>query len=231
MDLLVDHPFGDRLAGLAVPAWCQGVWQRERLAYPGVEDREKRVIWIQTPLLFADLRSPPPGRGGSTEGFAGHLLVSGQICAWQRPLDVHPATGPGDAGAMYRDGDALLECGIHANYIEDWRLVAGPESHLAATRGAVSLSEGEVVWPAEGPLEILVCCGGHVIHAVRGGGTACLRYGRFDAASGAMTPAWSVGTAQPVAASLPWTVWHASMKPVARDTLLGSLEDLASIPG
>ena len=98
MNLLVDHPFGDALAGIEVPNWCHGVWQRERLAWPGGEDRAKTVLWIQTPVLFADLRVPPPGQVGEEQGFAGHLLVSGRICAWQRPLDLKPPSGPGDAG-------------------------------------------------------------------------------------------------------------------------------------
>lgn len=223
MDLLVDHPWGDRLDVLAVPAWTHGVWQRERLAWPGGEDRSTRVLWVQTPLLFADLRCPPPGVAGKQQGFAGHLLVSGRICAWQRPLDMQPVEGPGDAGAMYRDDTWMLECGIHDNYIEDWRQIADGSSFLAATRGDVVLADGEIAWPSSGLLEILVACGGHVIHAVRDGRTAGLRYGRFDAASGAMTPAWSVGSAAAVADSTPWTIWHDSMKPVARDALLAQL--------
>ena len=131
---------------------------------------------------------------------------------------------------MYRDGTWMLECGIHDNYIEDWRQVADGSSHLAATRGAVGMADGEIVWPAEGLLEILVACGGHVVHAVRDGATASLRYGRFDAASGLMTRQWSVGSrSAAVAASTPWTVWHGAMKPVARGALLGSVEAL--MPG
>lgn len=224
MDQLVDHPFGEALAKAAVPAWTHGVWQRERLAWPGGEDRTTRVLWIQTPLLFADLRCPPPGVPGKQQGFAGHLLVSGRICAWQRPLDMQPVEGPGDAGAMYRDGTWMLECGIHANYIEDWRQIADGTDVLAATRGDVALADGDIVWPSGGLLEILVACSGHVIHAVRNGRTASLRYGHFDAASGAMSPAWSVGSAAAVAGSTPWTIWHDGMKPVARDALIGQLD-------
>ena len=224
MDLLVDYPFGEALAKAGVPAWCHGVWQRERLAWPEGEDRTTRVLWIQTPLLFADLRCPPPGKAGPEQGFAGHLLVSGRICAWQRPLDLQPPQGPGDAGAMYRDGTWMLECGIHDNYIEDWRQVADGTAHLAATRGAVGMADGEIVWPAEGLLEILVACGGHVIHAIRDGRTAGLRYGRVEAASGQLNPAWRVGSQDAaIADGAPWTLWHDAMKPVARDALLGQL--------
>jgi len=211
------------MAGAVVPGWCHGVWQRERLAWPGGEDRTTRVLWIQTPVLFADLRCPPPEREGQEQGFAGHLLVSARICAWQRPLDLQPAEGPGDAGAMYRDGTYMLECGIHDNYIEDWRQVDDGTSHLAATRGDVAMADGEIIWPAEGLLEILVACGGHVIHAIRDGHTASLRYGRFDAASGQMAPEWSVGSRAAGSETAPWMVWHDSMKPVARDALLGQL--------
>lgn len=224
MEPFVDHPWGERLGALAVPGWAQGAWQRERMARPGAEDRATRVLWVQTPVLFADLRAPAQGQAGRESGFAGHLLVSGRICAWQRPLDLQPATGPGDAGAMYRDGDWMLECGIHDNYIEDWRLIADGAGHLAATRGEVALVDGEIVWPAEGLLEILVACGGHVVHAVREGRGASLRYGRFDAARGELRPAWSVGRkGAAVASDVPWTLWHAAMTPVARDALLGGL--------
>jgi hypothetical protein len=227
MNLLVDHPFGDALAGIEVPNWCHGVWQRERLAWPGGEDRAKTVLWIQTPVLFADLRVPPPGQVGEEQGFAGHLLVSGRICAWQRPLDLKPPSGPGDAGAMYRDGTYMLECGIHDNYLEDWRQIADGTRHLAATRGDVRVADGEIQWPAEGLLELLVACGSHVIHAVRDGATASLRYGSFDAASGQVTPQWQVGARDAtVAADNPWSIWHDTMAPVARDALLGSLDAL-----
>ncbi len=227
MKPFVDHSFGDALGAVAVPGWCHGVWQRERLASPGAEDRDTRVIWVQTPVLFADLRSPPPGQAGDEQGFAGNLLVSGRICAWQRPLDIQPVTGPGDAGAMYRDGTYMLECGIHDNYIEDWRQIADGTRHLAATRGAVRIADGEIHWPAEGTLELLVACGGHVIHAIRDGARASLRYGVFDDASGQMTPQWAVGSkAATVAADMPWVLWHDAMKPVARDALLASLEVL-----
>lgn len=229
MNLLVDHPSSEALAAHKVPDWCHGVWQRERLARPGGEDRATRVLWVQTPLLFADLRSPLPGQAGQQQGFAGHLLVSGQICAWQRPLDMHPAQGPGDAGAMYRDGTYMLECGIHANYIEDWRQIADGGRHIAATRGAVRMVDGDIHWPAEGTLEILVACGGHVVHAIRDGLSASLRYGRFDAASGRLEPQWRVGSGgAAVAAQSPWTLWHSTMTPVARDALLGSLEALTA---
>lgn len=226
MNAVVDHPQAGALGAMAVPDWARGVWQRELLERPGAEDRTTRVIWVQTPLLFADLRSPPPGAPGEEQGFAGHLLVSGQICAWQHPLDVHPAEGPGDAGAMYRNGERLVECGIHANYLEEWRQVEPGTRHLAATRGEVRIDQGEIVWPASGPLEIVVACGGHVVHGIRKGRSASLRHGRFDAPTGGLEPAWRVGVDADPAEHLPWTLWSDTMTPVARDALLGQLAAL-----
>ena len=212
------------MAALTVPAWVRGVWRRERLEWEGGEDTTTRVIWVQTPILFADVRTPPAGLPGDDEGFAGHLIVSGRICSWQRPIDVNPARGAADAGAMYRNGTRLVECGLHANYLEDWRQEADGERHLAATRGKVSIDGGDIVWPAEGPLELLVACGGHVIHAFRHGRSAALRYGRFDPATGILSPAWRVGPGSAGAdLGMPWTLWSSTMTPVARDALLGEL--------
>lgn len=226
MNAVVDHPQAGALGAIAVPEWVRGVWQRERIERPGSEDRSTRVIWVQTPLLFADLRKPPEGVTGDEQGFAGHLLVSGQICAWQHPVDLHPAQGPGDAGAMYRNGARMVECGIHANYIEDWRLLEGGARHLAATRGEVRIDQGEVVWPASGTLEIVVACGSHVVHAIRSGHATSVHYGRFDPATGGMEPAWRVGGAAVRQEDLPWMLWSDTMTPVARDALLGQLSVL-----
>ena len=68
--------------------------------------------------------------------------------------------------------------------------------------------------------------GGPDEFAIGDGRTASLRYGRFDAASGQMTPQWQVGSKGAASAATPWTLWHTSMRPVARDALLGQLAAL-----
>jgi len=223
MELFVDHPMAAAVAGLAVPDWVHGAWRRDRWETPAGEDSETDVLWVQTPLLYAGVAVSP---GGEERGFAGHLHVGSRICAWQRLLDLVPPTGPGDAGAMYRNGDRMIEIGLHANYLEEWELLEGADRHLAATRGEVGLRDSDIAWPVEGMLEILVACGPHVLHAQRAGRSAAIRQGRFDASTGRLEPVRRAGGSASPAHGAPWTLWSCTMSPVARDALLGALPSL-----
>ncbi len=172
----------DELAALQVPDWACGVWRRAFGRYPGRKDTSTEVIWIQTPTLYADIRvaaPDDPSPDARDEGFAGWLDVAGQVCTWHRPVDLHPRPEGGDKGAMFLDGDAMIEVGLLANYMEEYHRIDPAVSCFAASRGAFTTDGGKVRFAAEGPVEILVAAGIHVIHARRDGASG-LRYGRFD---------------------------------------------------
>ncbi len=125
-----------------VPPWAQGLWRRHSMRQEGgLVDDTTQVFWAQTPTLFADVRIPAerPDTAGKTsladydddgllllarqQGFAGSLPIDGQICRWQRAIDYQPTRPWLDEAAMFREGDNLIEIGIHDNYFEDYTLV------------------------------------------------------------------------------------------------------------
>lgn len=162
------------MAGMTeVPTWIQGVWRRERVERgDGSVDRDTRVIWLQTPTLYADIRIPKVRRSpAGQQGFAGWLTVVGQVCTWHRPIDRQPPTRPPDVGTMFRRGRRMIECGVHANYLEDWRLLDdGQGRFLALARGAGKMQE------------LLVMAGHHFIAAAAASEHRAyeLSYGRID---------------------------------------------------
>lgn len=112
------------------PDWLTGLWRRETLELSdGTEDRTTRVLWGQTRTLYVDLRIPadrPPARGRRTfddfslaellrladqKGFAGHILLEGDLCSWIRYIDYRPSTGRPDRGRLRLEGDTLYEEG------------------------------------------------------------------------------------------------------------------------
>lgn len=134
-----------------VPAWAQGVWRRNSMRKEsGLFDDTTQVFWAQTPTLFADVRIPAnrPDTAGRTslaaygddellllaqqQGFAGSLPIDGQICRWQRAIDYQPIQPWLDEAAMFREGDNLIEIGIHNNYFEDYTLVDDGGSQFLA---------------------------------------------------------------------------------------------------
>ncbi len=195
-----------------VPGWARGVWKRLRIRLDGEVERRTRIIWIQTPLLFADIRSPAPSDSArEAEGFAGHLEIRGQIFSWQRPIDLHPPRDPGDEGAMFRDGDDMIEVGIHANYVEDWKLIGTPAEHLAMTRGAYAICSEGVTWPGDEPLEVAVVSDGHVIHAWRGPGGSGLAYHLLNRDTDTLKPRYTLGAERKETGRGGWRIWSTDM--------------------
>jgi len=162
-----------RLTNDEVRPWLHGVWRRDRVERgDGSVDRDSRVVWLQTPTLYADIRVPRDRR--APQGFAGRLTVTGQVCSWHRPIDLQPPPHPPDVGAMFRRGRRMIECGIHANYLEDWRLVDdGGGRFLAMARGGAKMTE------------VLVVAGNHFIaaRAAEGSRPCELSYGRIGRAN------------------------------------------------
>jgi hypothetical protein len=155
-----------------VPAELMGLWRREVIIAPGLRDETTQVFWLQTPTWYADIRvaadrpgpRSPAGFAGfrdaellelaKIQGFAGELSAGGGICLWRRDLDRQPP-GPIPDEARYGfDGpDVMIEDGVHADYQEIWRRVAGSDGPFAAFR----LAE------PEGRGGLLVIAGEHLI--------------------------------------------------------------------
>ena len=216
------------LSSVAVPAWVQGVWQRTWVRTQAHESRDHFVVWIQTPTLFADLRSlsqqTPSTSALRDEGFAGWLEVQAQICRWKRPIDLYPSEDDTDQGAMFIDGDVMLETGILRNYQEEFCRLESAEQFFAASRGDVSVSDGGVVFPKQGTFEILVAVGTHVIHARRNSCSA-LRYGRYCAKSETVKFERCVGTQSVFETNnARWTVWSHQL--INYDVLLESANNI-----
>jgi hypothetical protein len=115
----------------------QGHWRRDWIKAPDFEDTTTRVHWLQAGALFADLRVPadlPALHGGCladldeatlqsllrVEGFAGEITVKDGQCTWHRAINWQGALSRPDVGAMWCDGDVLIEDGVHADYREGW---------------------------------------------------------------------------------------------------------------
>lgn len=115
----------------------QGHWRRDWIKAPEFEDKTTRVHWLQAGVLFADLRVPadlPALQGGCladldapalqsllrVEGFAGEITVAQGQCTWHRAINWQGALARPDVGAMWFDGDVLIEDGVHAKYREAW---------------------------------------------------------------------------------------------------------------
>lgn len=112
------------------PDWLAGLWRRDAIIFPdGTEDRTTRVFWGQTHSLYVDLRIPadrPQARGrrsftdftldelfrlADQKGFAGHVVMDGDLCSWVRYIDYRPNTGRPDSGRLRLEGETLYEEG------------------------------------------------------------------------------------------------------------------------
>jgi len=114
----------------SAPARLAGLWRREGIVFPdGRTDRTTQVFWGQTHSLYVDLRIPLDrlealGRRSFDEftlnelcgladqkGFAGHVVVEGDVCNWVRYMDYQPDNGRPDRGYLSFEGEVLYEEG------------------------------------------------------------------------------------------------------------------------
>lgn len=122
-----------------------GLWRRDWIKAPGVQDHTTRVAWWQSSCGgFVDLRVPAdlPDLGVATcladldpptlrsllraEGFAGTITVENGTCTWQRASNWHGFPTAPDVGKMTWDaGGGLVETGMHADYAELWQRAGG----------------------------------------------------------------------------------------------------------
>ncbi|GAB2714175.1 hypothetical protein [Kitasatospora kifunensis] len=134
-----------------VLAELPGVWRRTYVREAdGSTDRDSAVTWIQGPSLFGDLRQPPGldqvvGRAALADldraqllalceqkAFAGTLEQQGEAFGWVRRIDLHPRAALPDAGTLHREGEVLVEQGLHEDYLEHWEDVEQVGGEVAA---------------------------------------------------------------------------------------------------
>ena len=147
-------------ASAATP-W-QGRWERLSLSVDdGPTDTSTRVVWLQTALLYGDLRIPadrPTFDGcrsllemddhalhwlATQQGFAGHLESTGDICFWHRHIDFRPPSYLPDAGRMRTAGDRVVETGLFQSYTEVWRRSGPAVDDVLAAKLLVEGGAGE----------------------------------------------------------------------------------------
>jgi hypothetical protein len=174
-----------------------GAWHRSLLVNgDGSRDVTSTVTWVQGPIRYADLRQaadrPHPQGSRSLgdltfgqlldlaqqEGFAGQLHHVDGAFHWNRGIDFAPTFVP-DAGLLTWQGPMLVEKGLHAPYIEHWRLGAGAGMPCAAVEladresGSVALLVRTGSWfgyarsrseplPVHAPLTELVAGAAHL---------------------------------------------------------------------
>jgi hypothetical protein len=163
---------------ITIPGIYQGLWRRRVLETPEGVDRDTAVYWLQTNLLYADIRIPAGRRRGrlrpmrlsdadflqlaQQQGFAGALEVEDDVLHWRRWLDFQPA-GALDIGRVRFEGDMLIEEGVNAEYREEWERLSPP----GEDRVALSL---EIEYYSNGcPLKragVLVAIDGHFMFAL-----------------------------------------------------------------
>lgn len=126
----MSHASKPELVPVTAPVWLTGLWRRSEILFPdGTADRTTNVLWGQTHTLFVDLRIPttrPSARGrrsfddfslhelrnfADQKGFAGHIVVDGEVCSWVRYIDYRPNNGRPDQGRLRIDGETLYETG------------------------------------------------------------------------------------------------------------------------
>jgi len=100
---------------------CSGLWRRTLLIESdGSHDTSTGVAWLQGITAYVD-----------TRGFAGRLGQHGDVFEWQRLIDIGPPGPFPDAGRMRWESGALVEVGVHEDYIEHWGSVRTARSHRA----------------------------------------------------------------------------------------------------
>ncbi|NLU84857.1 hypothetical protein [Rhodococcus sp. HNM0569] len=164
---------------------------RTLLAADGELDDTSTVTWVQGAQWYCDVRRPAdfvaPTAGcladldradlhalARQQGFAGRLVdghvagTRGSHVVWSHEVDLHPDT-PADAGVLELAGpDIVHERGVHADYLEHWRIVGRGEAR-----------EWQLVDPHTGARGVLVVVGNRFGWA----------RGRADGFRGALTDA------------------------------------------
>jgi hypothetical protein len=104
------------MTGTVLMTECSGLWRRTLLIdSDGSRDTSTDVAWLQGITAYAD-----------TRGFAGRLSQHGDVFEWKRRIDIEPPGSFPDAGRMRWESGALIEVGVHEDYVEHWVRQDGP---------------------------------------------------------------------------------------------------------
>jgi len=114
-----------------VPSEFVGVWQRESLQINGAPPFEdSRVIWLQTPSRYGDIRVSQPNGNAISEAFGGSQEWHAPALTFHRSLDLGVRLTK-DIGSMSWDGETLIEegCavykGLNVDFRERWTRCTG----------------------------------------------------------------------------------------------------------
>jgi hypothetical protein len=125
-----------------------GAWTRSRLIVDGVTCVNGcRVLWLQTPMWYADIRLPVPPRPYQTAGpeavfarpwaFAGTATWSPPVMTWHHHFDSMPES-ISDANPLDREGERLVEAGtlkwagLAIPFRQEWRRLSGDDDAASA---------------------------------------------------------------------------------------------------
>ena len=109
-----------------VPENLIGVWQRESIQINDDKPYEdSRVLWLQAPYRYADMRVPISNAEEDQMAFTGGQLWSEPLLTFNHELDLTGSLSK-DAGILSWDGETLIESGSVElpdgvlNYVERW---------------------------------------------------------------------------------------------------------------
>jgi hypothetical protein len=141
----------------------QGAWWRSLIEWPdGTRDVTTKVLWLQGPTFYIDLRQPFPMSDfgkiralrdldaaqvealAAQEGFAGVLLEHPTCFEWTRQIDFQPKPIYSDRGTLEDRGEVMVERGCDVDYIEHWHRDAA----VSGTGYAVKLRDRASGCPA-----------------------------------------------------------------------------------
>jgi hypothetical protein len=123
----------------SVPDWLQGIWHRQWIERAGVRSNPREVEYLQTPVVFGDLRIPvdrPQFSHAASfadlsdgdlkvleaqQAMAGRTRLEGAVATWDHAISFQPEDGSIDTGRLQLAGDrTLYEHGLDGSYTEAW---------------------------------------------------------------------------------------------------------------
>ena len=136
-------------AGITVPGWLWGVWQRDWIETQGSRSSTLDVHYLQTPSFFGDVRIPldRPSLSGAhsfadlsdqelhelaqQHGFAGRTTLIGTTATWHHQIDFQPPSGDEDVGRLeLLAARRMHEHGLDGSYTEAWRSATDGEGRF-----------------------------------------------------------------------------------------------------
>lgn len=131
-------------------AALQGYWRRRWISRSGEKDFGMYVYWMQVGNHYVDIRIPTdqPDLAGASklsdldgttlllllraQGFAGHIVLEGNICTWHRAINWHGQTVVPDRGLLsFTEGGLLMEDAPDGSYRECWEHRVPAETQIS----------------------------------------------------------------------------------------------------